>query len=172
MIKRSLFRRKDDAPLKIIEVQDLRTNLYLEVQIFSGQHHVRTLASILDKKKTLVYFDTIALLRSVQDELVKLRPDLRIDAYFSTRDDKSKDDAMEKFVKGDIDTLLATDAAGMGCDIPDIAHVIQYGLPHDMTSLVQRFGRAARNPEKVSKGIATLLAPPVTTKKKYEKKPD
>jgi len=41
-----------------------------------------------------------------------------------------------------------------------------------MTSLVQRFGRAARDPNKVAIGIVTLLAPPATTKSKYDKRPD
>ncbi|KAF9157571.1 ATP-dependent DNA helicase sgs1 [Mortierella sp. AD010] len=64
---------------------------------------------------------------------------------------------MFKFVKGDIDVLLATEAAGMGCDIPDVVQVIQYG---DMPSLVQRFGRAARDPK--IQGFGILYAPPIT----------
>ncbi|KAF9374917.1 ATP-dependent DNA helicase sgs1 [Mortierella sp. AD011] len=67
---------------------------------------------------------------------------------------------MFKFVKGDIDVLLATEAAGMGCDIPDVVQVIQYGFPRDMPSLVQRFGRAARDPK--IQGFGILYAPPIT----------
>lgn len=33
---------------------------------------------------------------------------------------------MGKFKDGKINVLLATEAAGMGCDIPDVTHVIQY----------------------------------------------
>ncbi|KAK5799063.1 P-loop containing nucleoside triphosphate hydrolase protein [Linnemannia elongata] len=173
-VKRSLFQYKDGEPLKIIKVDDLRDNLSFEVQIFQGQHRSRNLASLLDdgpKKKTLVYFDSIAALRSVQDELVKLRPGLKIGAYYSTLRAGHKQDTMSEFKDGKINVLLATDAAGMGCDIPDVTHVIQYDLPLDLTSLVQRFGRAARNPLLVKRGIVTLLAPPITSSK-YIKRPD
>jgi len=34
---------------------------------------------------------------------------------------------MTQFVEGDIHILLATEAAGVGCDIPDVIQVIQYG---------------------------------------------
>ncbi|KAF9342163.1 ATP-dependent DNA helicase sgs1, partial [Mortierella sp. AD094] len=78
---------------------------------------------------------------------------------------------MSEFKDGKINVLLATDAAGMGCDIPDVTHVIQYDLPLDLTSLVQRFGRAARDPLLVTRGIVTLLAPPITNSK-YSKRPD
>ncbi|KAK3841878.1 MAG: P-loop containing nucleoside triphosphate hydrolase protein [Linnemannia gamsii] len=173
-VKKSLFQYNDDNPLKIIKVDDMRDNLSLEVHIFQAQNHSRTLASLLDddpKKKTLVYFDSIVVLRSVQDELVKLRPGLKIGAYYSTLRAGHKQDTMGEFKDGKINVLLATEAAGMGCDIPDVAHVIQYDLPLDLTSLVQRFGRAARNPLLVTHGIVTLLAPPVTSSK-YSKRTD
>ncbi|KAF8923738.1 ATP-dependent DNA helicase sgs1, partial [Haplosporangium gracile] len=104
-VKRSLFQYKDGESLKIIKVDDLRDNLSLEVQIFQGQHRSRNLASLLDdgpKKKTLVYFDSIAALRSVQDELVKLRPGLKIGAYYSTLRAGHKQDTMSEFKDGKI----------------------------------------------------------------------
>jgi len=125
-IKRSLFQYTDDTPLKLIEVEDMRDNLRLEIRIFSGHHRVRNLASMLDGRKTLVYFDTIRHLRYVQEELRKLLPKLRIGAYYSTLRLEHKEETMDQFKKKKIDILLATDAAGMGCDIPDVAHVIQY----------------------------------------------
>lgn len=128
-VKRSLFQYKDDRPLNIIKVDDMRDNLSLEVHIFQGQHHSRNLASLLDgdpKKKTLVYFDSIGELRHVLDELRKLRPELKIRAYYSTLRAKHKQDTLSKFKDGKFNVLLATEAAGMGCDIPDVTHVIQY----------------------------------------------
>ncbi|KAF9410867.1 ATP-dependent DNA helicase sgs1, partial [Podila epigama] len=80
-------------------------------------------------------------------------------------------ETMEKFKNGEFKILLATDAAGMGCDIPDVEHVIQYGLPSDLKSLVQRFGRAARDEKIVPRGIVTLLAPEMTSGK-YDTKGD
>jgi hypothetical protein len=43
--------------------------------------------------------------------------------------------------------VVATDAFGMGIDIPDIARVILFRSPQTLSSAIQRIGRAARNPE-------------------------
>lgn len=40
--------------------------------------------------------------------------------------------AVEKFVKGEKDVLVATDVASKGLDFPDIQHVINYDLPEDI----------------------------------------
>ncbi|KAG0010923.1 ATP-dependent DNA helicase sgs1 [Podila clonocystis] len=67
---------------------------------------------------------------------------------------------MAAFVKGDLQVLLATEAAGMGCDISDVVQVIQYGHPRDLPSFVQRIGRAAR--DRKIHGFGVLYVPPIT----------
>lgn len=57
---------------------------------------------------------------------MKLRPELKIGAYYSTLCAGHKQDMMSEFKDGKINVLLATEAAGMGCDIPDVTHDIQY----------------------------------------------
>ncbi|TBU51096.1 hypothetical protein BD310DRAFT_835348 [Dichomitus squalens] len=52
---------------------------------------------------------------------------------------------MSQFLKGDIDILLATEAAGMGCDIPDVAKVVQFKAPNSLSTWLQRAGRAGRS---------------------------
>ncbi|CAF2108652.1 unnamed protein product [Rotaria magnacalcarata] len=52
--------------------------------------------------------------------------------------------AVEKFVKGDKDVLVATDVASKGLDFPDIQHVINYDLPEDIENYVHRIGRTGR----------------------------
>lgn len=44
---------------------------------------------------------------------------------------------MEKFMKEDVKLLFATESPGLGCDSPDIKHVIQFGYPNDLLTLVQ-----------------------------------
>ncbi|KAF8215472.1 P-loop containing nucleoside triphosphate hydrolase protein [Mycena galopus ATCC 62051] len=53
---------------------------------------------------------------------------------------------MKQFRKGKIRTLVATEAAGMGADIPDIELVIQFGVPSSLAVWTQRAGRAGRFP--------------------------
>lgn len=40
--------------------------------------------------------------------------------------------AVEKFVQGEKDILVATDIASKGLDFPDVQHVINYDLPEDI----------------------------------------
>ncbi len=51
----------------------------------------------------------------------------------------------EKMKKGDIDVLVATKAFGVGINIPDVRHVMHVGIPENISSWVQEFGRAGRD---------------------------
>ncbi|MGF1707997.1 ATP-dependent RNA helicase SrmB [Enterovibrio baiacu] len=52
--------------------------------------------------------------------------------------------AIERFTKGEINILLATDVAARGIDVPDISHVINYDLPRTADVYLHRIGRTAR----------------------------
>jgi ATP-dependent RNA helicase RhlB len=51
---------------------------------------------------------------------------------------------MERFKKGQIKILLATDVASRGIHVEDISHVINYDIPQDPENYVHRIGRTAR----------------------------
>jgi ATP-dependent RNA helicase RhlB len=51
---------------------------------------------------------------------------------------------MEKFKKGQLKILVATDVASRGIHVEDISHVINYDLPQDSENYVHRIGRTAR----------------------------
>jgi superfamily II DNA helicase RecQ len=112
-----------------IRVDEVRTNVRLEVHT-QPKDAMKGLRIFLHKeKKTIIYFETIAVLIRVFKCLNWIRPDLRgrLGLYFSTLDEQYKRTTMKKFVDGDILFLLATEAAGMGVDIHDVVQVIQYG---------------------------------------------
>lgn len=62
--------------------------------------------------------------------------------------------AVEKFVKGEKDILVATDIASKGLDFPDVQHVINYDLPEDIENYVHRIGRTGR---RGIQGLATTF---------------
>ncbi|KAJ7599784.1 hypothetical protein C8J56DRAFT_1037395 [Mycena floridula] len=62
---------------------------------------------------------------------------------------------MRLFKLGIVRVLICTDAAGMGCDLPDIDLVVQWKMPGSVSAFVQRAGRAARDPTR--KGLGVLL---------------
>jgi ATP-dependent RNA helicase DeaD len=51
---------------------------------------------------------------------------------------------MEKFRKGTIDLLIATDVAARGIDVEEIDLVVNFDVPQDVEYYVHRIGRTAR----------------------------
>ena len=51
---------------------------------------------------------------------------------------------LEKFQRGDLPILVATDVAARGLHVPDVSHVINFDLPQDPEDYVHRIGRTAR----------------------------
>ncbi|MDD1794152.1 ATP-dependent RNA helicase SrmB [Enterovibrio makurazakiensis] len=52
--------------------------------------------------------------------------------------------AIERFSKGEVNFLLATDVAARGIDVPNISHVINFDLPRKADVYLHRIGRTAR----------------------------
>ncbi len=63
---------------------------------------------------------------------------------------------LEAFRQGIVHTLISTDVAARGIDVPDIAAVIHADLPEDVESLIHRSGRTGRAGRK---GTSSLLVP-------------
>jgi len=61
------------------------------------------------------------------------------------------------FRNGDFQTLVATDVAARGLDVPEVTHVFNYHIPFDTESYVHRIGRTGRAGRK---GVAVTLVTP------------
>lgn len=51
---------------------------------------------------------------------------------------------LDRFTRGELPILLATDVAARGLHIPNVSHVFNYDLPQDAEDYVHRVGRTAR----------------------------
>ncbi|TFY56011.1 hypothetical protein EVG20_g9099 [Dentipellis fragilis] len=117
--------------------------------------------SAADIPKTWIYADNIATGAEIIDHLRTLLPEHlhgTIRPYNAVHGADYRKQAMAGFRSGDLRILVCTDAAGMGCNIPDIEIVVQWKLPNKLSSFIQRAGRAARAPN--IKGLAVLLVEP------------
>ncbi len=65
--------------------------------------------------------------------------------------------ALARFERGEVMTLVATDVAARGIDIPDVERVINYDAPDDRESYVHRVGRTGRA-GRTGTGISFVLA--------------
>ena len=93
------------------------------------------------------------------DRLVKRLRSRQVDAV-AMHGDKSqgqRERALRRFERGEVMTLVATDVAARGIDVPDVARVINYDVPEDREAYVHRIGRTGRA-GRTGTGISFVLA--------------
>jgi len=59
-------------------------------------------------------------------------------------DQSSRTAALEKFRRGEVTLLVASDVAARGLDIPDVSHVYNFDVPYHPDDYVHRIGRTGR----------------------------
>jgi superfamily II DNA/RNA helicase len=93
------------------------------------------------------------------DRLVKrLRGhDVAAVAMHGNKTQRQREQALSKFERGKVMTLVATDVAARGIDVPDVAQVINYDAPEDREAYVHRVGRTGRA-GRTGTGISFVLA--------------
>eukprot|EP00479_Gromia_sphaerica_P002310 TRINITY_DN12761_c0_g1_i1.p1 TRINITY_DN12761_c0_g1~~TRINITY_DN12761_c0_g1_i1.p1 ORF type:complete len:215 (-),score=41.37 TRINITY_DN12761_c0_g1_i1:184-828(-) len=76
-----------------------------------------------------------------------LREKLKIEAlsYHAGMSDKMRQQVHEKFIRDDVQCIVATVAFGMGIDKPDIRTIIHYGPTKSLEAYYQQTGRAGRD---------------------------
>ncbi|WP_417453969.1 DEAD/DEAH box helicase [Kiloniella sp.] len=103
------------------------------------------LSHILDKhpgERVLVFMQTKAECDRWSDAL---REDgRRVDAIHGDKQQRIRTKVMNKFRRGDIDVLVATDVAARGIDVQGIKIVVNIDLPTDPENYVHRIGRTGR----------------------------
>ncbi|NET29640.1 DNA helicase RecQ [Okeania sp. SIO1I7] len=125
-----------------------RSNLYYEVrQKTNAKNTFAETLQIIRKLggSGIVYCNS----RKKVDEIAyKLRQN-RVSAlpYHAGMDDEERAINQTKFIRDDIDVIVATVAFGMGINKPDVRFVIHYDLPKNIESYYQETGRAGRDGE-------------------------
>ncbi|KAM4052584.1 bifunctional 3'-5' exonuclease/ATP-dependent helicase WRN isoform 2-T3 [Anomaloglossus baeobatrachus] len=128
-----------------------RPNLYLEVARKTS-NMVRDLQQFLIKKQgpgwefdgaAIVYCPSRKTSEQVTAELYKLG--ISCGTYHAGMGIKARRDVHHRFMRDEIQCVVATVAFGMGINKPDIRKVIHYGAPKEMESYYQEIGRAGRD---------------------------
>ncbi|KAL1671144.1 P-loop containing nucleoside triphosphate hydrolase protein [Schizophyllum commune] len=110
-----------------------------------------------DIPKTWIYADSITTGQEIIHHLHNLLPEhlhSAVRPFNAVQSEGYRDLAMDLFRRGIIRILVCTDAAGMGCNIPDIIWIIQWRMTEKLSMFMQRAGRAVRA---LSAGYAVLL---------------
>ncbi|MEA5038616.1 MAG: DEAD/DEAH box helicase [Clostridiaceae bacterium] len=65
-------------------------------------------------------------------------------AIHGNKSQNARQEALRRFVNGEIDVLVATDIAARGIDIPELSHVFNYDIPEVAEAYIHRIGRTGR----------------------------
>ncbi|EJF62569.1 P-loop containing nucleoside triphosphate hydrolase protein, partial [Dichomitus squalens LYAD-421 SS1] len=179
-IHTSLHFGQSNAPSRFINKGNDRPNVSIIVR--ACEHPLNTFADLnfvipstlrtpSDIPKTYIYVDNIAHGAEIIDRLnarLESHPDVAsapggsgrfrgiVRPFNATMSAPYRTLAMAHFRHVQhIRILVCTDAAGMGCNIPDIDRVVQWKLPTTFSHFIQRAGRAARGRGRT--GVAVLL---------------
>lgn len=150
-----------------------RPNLFYDIQILQNtKNPVLDVLNILpaspdanttlqDIPKCLFYFESQLACRQATETLRKCLPvHLRraVYAFSSDLSERSKMDTWERFAAGEYRILCATDAAGMGCNVPDVRYIVLFRCPSSLPVLAQRWGRAGH--DRTTQAVCLVLVQP------------
>ncbi|WP_147674786.1 ATP-dependent RNA helicase RhlB, partial [Vulcaniibacterium tengchongense] len=92
--------------------------------------------------RTMVFVNTKAFVERVARALEKAG--YRVGVLSGDVPQKKRESLLNKFQKGQLEILVATDVAARGLHIDGVSHVYNFDLPFDAEDYVHRIGRTAR----------------------------
>ncbi|KAE8725914.1 putative DEAD-box ATP-dependent RNA helicase 44 [Hibiscus syriacus] len=106
----------------------------------------------LGDKTTIVFVNTKENADIISKNLDKAG--YKVTNLHGGRSQEQREISLEGFRAKRFNILVATDVAGCGIDIPDVAHVINYDMPSNIEMYTHRIGRTGRAGKT---GVATTL---------------
>ena len=103
----------------------------------------KVLVKLLTNECSIIYVRN----RKKTKELSKLlnSKNYKTDYYHAGLDFRERSEKQTKWINNEFDTMIATNAFGMGIDKPDVKTIIHFDLPETLESFYQESGRAGRN---------------------------
>ena len=144
-VQSDILKNLDINDAKIFKASFNRPNLFYEVR-YKRDSVDKDLIKFIktnNSKSGIIY----CLSRKKVEEIAKLLQlnDIKALPYHAGLETKTRSDNQDKFLKEDVDVIVATIAFGMGIDKPNIRFVIHYDVPKSLEGYYQETGRAGRD---------------------------
>lgn len=129
-----------------VKTRETAANVKQEViKVDSPNKKIEQLHELLRKQefdKVLIFARTKHGVQKLADELIARG--FKADAIHGNKRQSQRLRTLDKFKRGNINILIATDVASRGLDIPNVSHVINYEAPENYETYVHRIGRTGR----------------------------
>ena len=116
------------------------------VLFISEQQKKQTLIDLLRRKQPSEKYLVFCNEKRGCDALKKVveNAQIRCGVLHGGKTQDQREAALENYKRGTFRILIATDVAGRGLDIPDVAHVVNYDMPLKIENYSHRIGRTGR----------------------------
>lgn len=126
---------------KVLTVPNIE-QIYYEVRPFQKMDALCRVLDVYNPKLTIVFCSTK---RGVDELTANLQGHgYQADGLHGNLNQTQRDRVMNRFRKGNIEVLVATDVAARGIDVDDVEAVVNYDIPNDVEYYVHRIGRTGR----------------------------
>ena len=126
-------------PARTIRADTTRYNLAYVVSYV----HPEERAALVEQEAGLLKGGKMIVYCRQKQTVAGLAARLGCPCYFSSYEDKKA--SMERFVAAREGVIVATNALGLGIDVPNVRVVIHYDCPDTLVSYAQESGRAGRD---------------------------
>ncbi|KAK1411236.1 hypothetical protein QVD17_37783 [Tagetes erecta] len=137
--------RSNAAIIDLTNASIMANNLeesFIECKEEDKDAYLYYILSVHGQGRTIVFCTSIAALRHLSS-LMKIL-NVNVWTLHAQMQQRARLKAIDRFRGSDHGTLIATDVAARGLDIPGVRTVVHYQLPHSAEVYVHRSGRTAR----------------------------
>lgn len=122
-----------------------RENISIEIMEMTPGARVDAAVEILKSSENLPCIVYAPTRKAAEAAALTLGAGFKAGMFHAGMPTAERQDVQDRFLRGDLDVIVATIAFGMGIDKPDIRTVIHLAIPGSLEAYYQEIGRAGRD---------------------------